>query len=286
MGKEEVAIMICVDNLCYQYKNGIRVLKDISFSIDKGEFVALIGRNGSGKTTLLKHLNGLLKPTQGRVTVNGLDTSNTKTSLLAKHVGFLFQNPDHQIFCSTVYDEIAFGLKNTGVNSNDIDRLVTRSARRVGIEQCLELNPFSLSKGQRQRVALASVLAMETEILVLDEPTTGQEYKEGIGIMECRKDLNCSGKTVIMVTHDMELVARYARRVIILQDGTVLEDGQTKSVLGKTEKLALANLQPPQIYMLARKFHKNGMFKNVYTVEEMYEEIISYLEGEVNVCNG
>jgi energy-coupling factor transport system ATP-binding protein len=278
--------MIYARNLCYQYKNGKKVLRNINFSIKKGEFVALIGQNGAGKTTLLKHFNALLKPTGGGLSVNGTDVSTVKTSVLSKHIGFLFQNPDHQIFCSTVFDEIAFGLRNTGKNENEIERLVAAAALKVGIEKHLETNPFSMSKGQRQRIALASVLAMETEILVLDEPTTGQDYKEAVEIMEIIKELNSQGKTIIMVTHDMELVAAYARRVIILHNGTVLEDGEPGEVFAKTESMDLSNLQPPQIYVLAKKFHKQGMFKDVYALDEMLKEIISYPEGGTNACNG
>lgn len=277
--------MIRIQNLHYQYQNGRKVLNDLSFTIKKGEFVALVGQNGAGKTTLLKHLNGLLKPSQGSIFVKELDVTKTKTSVLARHIGFLFQNPDHQIFCPTVYREIEFGLKSTGFAHDEIDHLVREAAFKVGLSQYLDCNPFSLSKGQRQRVALASVLAMKTDIIVLDEPTTGQDYKEGIEIMEIVKTLRDEGKTIMMVTHDMELVARYAQRVIILQNGRILEDGPKHQVLGKVDSLARSNLKPPQIYALARMFHKQGYFKNVYTVEEMYEEIISYVEGEKNASN-
>jgi energy-coupling factor transport system ATP-binding protein len=274
--------MIRVENLSYQYRAGNKILKDINFTISKGEFIAIVGQNGGGKTTLLKHFNGLLKPTGGRVMVNGLDVSKTKTSVLARHVGFLFQNPDHQIFCPTVYGEIAFGLKNTGVNCGDLDKMVLDAAKKAGVFSYLQFDPFSLSKGQRQRVALASVLAMGTEILVLDEPTTGQDYQEGIEVMEIVEQLHRQGRTIVIVTHDMELVARYAKRVIILYDGRVLEDGPTKVVLGKTESLALSNLQPPQIYLLAKHFHRQGLFKDAYTAEEMFNEIKLHLEGEKN----
>lgn len=277
--------MIRIENLGYQYKNGNKVLKNLNLSIKKGEFVAVIGQNGAGKTTLLKHLNGLLKPTAGSVKINGMDTAKNKTSVLAKQIGFLFQNPDHQIFCSTVYEEIAFGLGKLNMNKGDIEVLVHQSAKKVGIDQYIDASPFSLSKGQRQRVAFASVLAMETDILVLDEPTTGQDYSEGLEIMEMVKELNAQGKTIIMVTHDMEMVAKYAQRVIILQNGTILEDGPAREVLGKEKSLELSNLQPPQIYLLAKKFHKQGFFKDAYTIEEMYNEIILYLEGEKNAGN-
>lgn len=278
--------MVHVNNLSYQYKNGNRVLNGLKFSIKKGEFVAVIGQNGAGKTTLLKQLNGLLKPSQGSVLIDGMDVQRTKTSVLSRHIGFLFQNPDHQIFCQTVYDEIAFGLKNMGLKNVDIEEAVNESAQKVGIDRYLASNPFSLSKGQRQRVALASVLALKTDILVLDEPTTGQDYREGIEIMDIIRDLNNDGKTIIMVTHDMELVSRYAKRAIILCNGEILEDGPTEKVLSKTESIALSNLQAPQIYELARKFHKQRLFKNVFSPEEMLNEILSYLEDDANASNG
>jgi len=278
--------MIEINNLSYQYNNGSKVLKNININIKSGEFVAIIGQNGSGKTTLMKHLNGLLKATDGKITVCGMDASKTKTSILASKIGFLFQNPDHQIFCSNVFDEIAFGLKNLEVPRSDIESLVNEAAIKVGIEMYMHTDPFSLSKGQRQRVALASVLAMGTEVLVLDEPTTGQDYSEGLEIMEIVKELNLQGITIIMVTHDMELVALYAKRVIIIKDGTVLEDGPTEEILAKEESLALSCLKPPQIYSLAKKFHKQGFFKDSYTVEDMFDEIICYLEGERDASNG
>lgn len=278
--------MIKINNLSYQYKNGNNVLKNLNIHIKSGEFVAVIGQNGAGKTTLLKQLNGLLKSCDGSIHICGLDAAKTKTSVLAKKIGFLFQNPDHQIFCTNVYDEIAFGLKNLGINLSEIEAIVLNAAKKVGVEKYLSTDPFSLSKGQRQRVALASVLAMETDVLVLDEPTTGQDYSEGLEIMEIVMELNRHGKTIIMVTHDMELVARYAKRVIVLQKGTVLEDGPTQDVLSREESLALSNLQPPQAYLLAKKFQKHGFFKDIYTVEEMFDEMISYLGGEEYACNG
>lgn len=278
--------MIKIENLSYQYNNGNKVLKNINLNIKKGEFVAIIGKNGSGKTTLMKHLNGLLKPTEGKITVCGIDAAKTKTSVLAGKIGFLFQNPDHQIFCTTVFEEIAFGLKNLGTNPTEIEKLVNEAATRVGLQNYLESDPFNLSKGQRQRVALASVLAMKTEILVLDEPTTGQDYSEGLEIMEIVKELNMQGITAIMVTHDMELVALYAKRVIVIQSGMIIEDGQTKEILSREESLAQSNLTPPQAFLLAKRFHKHGFFKEAFTAEDMFDEINCYLEGEQNASNG
>lgn len=278
--------MIKIENLSYQYNSGNKVLMGIDITIKSGEFVAVIGQNGSGKTTLLKHLNGLLKPTEGKITICGMDTSKTKTSVLAGKIGFLFQNPDHQIFCSTVYEEIAFGLKNLGIPQYEIKNLVNTAAAKVGLQGLLGADPFSLSKGQRQRVALASVLAMGTEILVLDEPTTGQDVSEGLEVMEIVRDLNRQGTTIIMVTHDMELVSLYAGRVIILKNGIILEDGPKEEVLIKEDSLSQSRLRPPQAYLLAEKFHKQGFFRDSFTIEDIYEEIINYLEGEQNASNG
>lgn len=276
--------MINIENLSYIYPDGTKVLQGINLNIVSGEFVAVIGGNGSGKSTLLKHLNGLLKPTSGKVTINGHDTVNTKTSILARQIGFLFQNPDHQIFCPTVYDEIAFGLNATGQNNEHMESIISDCAAKVGIDRHLQSNPFSLSKGQRQRVALASVLAMQTGIIVLDEPTTGQDYRERTEIMEIVSRLNAKGRTVIFVTHDMDLVAKYAKRVIIMHSGKILEDGTVESVMSNVESLRLSNIQPTQIYLLARMFEHMQLFDNVFTPEAMYEAIAAYMKGGKNVC--
>lgn len=278
--------MIHIDRLSFIYKNGGKALSDVSFNIARGEFVALIGQNGSGKTTLLKHLNGLLKPSSGNVSINGNHTRNIKTSSLSKHIGFLFQNPDHQIFCNTVYEEIAFGLKNIEMDRSRMDERIKEAAGMVRLEAFLDAAPFSLSKGQRQRVALASVIAMDTEILVLDEPTTGQDYKQSTEIMDIILKLNREGKTILTVTHDMELVARYAGRVIIMRNGSVVEDGPVERVLERRRSLASSGLEQPQICELAARFHIHGMFKNVYTAEQMLDGILYYIGDKDNACNG
>lgn len=278
--------MIRVKNLCFSYTKGKQVLKDISFHIKKGEFVALVGQNGTGKTTLLKHFNGLLKPVDGKVYINGLDVSKHKTSKLARHIGFLFQNPDHQIFCSTVRQEVAFGLNNFKLSSREVDKRVQEAIEKVGLEHYMDTNPFCLSKGQRQRVALASILALDVDIIVLDEPTTGQDYKESIQIMNMVEELNGLGKTIVMVTHNMELVASYTSRVIILNEGSILEDGTPTEVFSRMHSLQKASLSAPQIFSLAQRFSKTGLFKGVTTVEQMYQQILYMIEGEKNACIG
>jgi energy-coupling factor transport system ATP-binding protein len=277
--------MIKVQDLCFRYPNGQNVLNQIGFHIQKGEFVALIGQNGAGKTTLLKQFNALLKPTSGGVFIAGIDTRTATTGKLAAKVGYLFQNPDHQIFMSTVEQEIGFGPKNLRLSKDEVKQRVQKAASAVGLESFLADNPLFLSKGQRQRVAFASVLSMKPEILVLDEPTTGQDYREGIEIMEMVKELNRNGHTVIFVTHDMELVAKYAKRVIVLSQGQVLLDDTCRNVFYRPEVLLKTNLFPPQIAKLVQKFGKNqDIFNRALLVQELQDEILQLSESERNVC--
>lgn len=266
--------MISIRNLTYRYnKKAPLILDHINLEIGRGEFVALIGQNGAGKTTLLKQLNGLLRPSSGSVIINGLDTATTRTSELARHIGYLFQNPDHQIFCNTVYDEIRFGLINIKCQPELIDERIRKISGLLGLDRILARNPFTLSRGERQRIALASVLALETDILVLDEPTTGQDYKECMEIMEIVKSLNEQGKTIIMVSHDMEVVGDYCKRTIILNNGRVLEDDETSIVLRKSQSLGMSGLEPPQIIQLALRL--GSSFHKVNSPEEMAKTIIS-----------
>ncbi|PHV69194.1 energy-coupling factor ABC transporter ATP-binding protein [Sporanaerobium hydrogeniformans] len=267
--------MIGLENLTYQYNvKSPMILKGIDLQIARGEFVALVGQNGAGKTTLLRLLNGLQKPTDGRVLVNGKDTRETKTSEMAQTIGYLFQNPNHQIFCKTVYDEIAFGLKERKKEKSGIrqmDKKIQEIAELLGLQEILQTSPFHLSKGEKQRVALASILALETDILVLDEPTTGQDYKECMEIMAVVKKLNEEGTTVIMVSHDMEVVLDFAKRVVILHNGKVLEDGRTSSVLFKKESLEVAGLKPPQLFEVMLRLGDD--FSGATTAEEICQVI-------------
>ncbi|MGQ9557360.1 MAG: energy-coupling factor ABC transporter ATP-binding protein [Desulfurispora sp.] len=276
--------MIWLEKVCFQYPDGPPVLQDITLHIGSGEFVALLGANGSGKTTLLKLLNGLLRPVSGRVVIDGLDTAQSRTSQLARRVGFLFQNPDHQIFCSTVYEEIAFGLKNTGHPTPAIPALVREAARQVGLEHLLSASPCTLSKSQRQQVALASVLALGTPILVLDEPTTGQAHRTGRAILELIRQMHRAGRTIIMVTHDLELALMYAQRSIVLQNGRVTADGPTRAIMSQREVLLAAGLEQPQICQLASLLQKDfpawSALHRAATPSEMLGAILHIRGGE------
>lgn len=276
--------MIKINRLTFQYPNSITVLDELSLEIKKGEFVALIGQNGAGKTTLLKQLNGLLKPSSGDVWINGVSTKETNTGSLARTVGYLFQNPDHQIFMPTVEKEIGFGPSNLKLSKEDVKQRVFEAAEQVGLTPYLSENPLFLSKGQRQRVAFASLLSMRPEVMVLDEPTTGQDFQEGIEIMEMVKKLHQQGHTIIFVTHDMELVAGYAKRVIVLSRGKILIDDSCRNVFYQPELLKETNLFPPQIARLVQKFgNEYPIFERAISVSEMAEKVLKMSESETNV---
>lgn len=277
--------MIKVNNLTFQYSNGHPVLDQLSLEIKKGEFVALIGQNGAGKTTLLKQFNGLLKPSSGDVWINGSNTKDTNTGNLARTVGYLFQNPDHQIFMPTVEKEIGFGPSNLRLSKEEVNQRVAEAAEQVGLTPYLAENPLFLSKGQRQRVAFASLLSMRPEVMVLDEPTTGQDYQEGIEIMEMVKKLHQQGHTIIFVTHDMELVASFANRAIVLSQGKILIDDTCRNVFYQPELLKETNLFPPQIARLVHKFgSQQTRFDQAVSVTEMLEKVLRMSESETNVC--
>ncbi|MDF2986737.1 MAG: ABC-type cobalt transport system, ATPase component [Eubacterium sp.] len=256
--------MIDFNGVCFAYDKK-NILENVNLKINEGEFVAIVGRNGAGKTTLMKLFNGLLKPTSGSVTVEGLDTRTARTSELAKKVGFLFQNPDRQICQNTVKAEIEFGLKYVLSDKNEIQQRCRATLESFGFEG--NKDPFSLSRGERQKVALASVLAVSPKIMVLDEPTTGLDYKECMQIMEIIKALNEKGTTVIMVCHDMELVTDFAKRVVVIGDGGALADDVCEKVMVNDSVLRRTSLAPPQIAELAIRLGEG--FKGILTVDEM-----------------
>jgi energy-coupling factor transport system ATP-binding protein len=231
--------------------NRIRALDNISFTVKQGDFVAIIGQNGSGKTTLAKHFNGLLKPTEGQVIVNGKDTRKMSVAELARTVGFVFQNPDQQIFAETVRKEVEFGPKNLGYPEEDIYDRVNDALKLVELIDYDENSPFSLSKGEKQGLAVASILAMGTEIIVMDEPTTGRDYLQSKQIMDLLKHLNSKGITVIFITHNMQLVAEYSKRIIVLKKGKMILDDTPQSIFKETKTLESTYLKPPQITMLS-----------------------------------
>jgi energy-coupling factor transporter ATP-binding protein EcfA2 len=242
--------VIKVSHLSHRYSTGLMALDDVGFEIRRGEFVAVLGQNGSGKTTLVKHLNGLLRPTTGTIEVDGGDSTTMSVLTLGNTVGYVFQNPDHQIFSDTIGEEVAFGLTKRGLAEADIRERVTEALEAVGLGGREEEDPFSLTKGQRQRVAVASVLAVRPEVLILDEPTTGLDYEAQRNMMSLVKQLNTSGATIIIVTHAMWVVCEYAHRVIVMKDGHLVEDGTVREVFRNEDALTEMSLQAPPVVSL------------------------------------
>lgn len=271
-----------VKNLTYIYSAGTpfehKALDDISFSVERGEFIGIIGHTGSGKSTLMQQLNGLLKPTSGTVLLDGQDIwSNKKLTRQARfRVGLVFQYPEYQLFEETVYKDIAFGPKNMGLSAEEVDRRVREAAGFVGLtEQQLEVSPFDLSGGQKRRVAIAGVIAMEPEVLILDEPTAGLDpvgRSEILGnIQSYRKAKNA---TIMMVSHSMEDVARLTDRLLVMNGSKLAMDAPPAQVFTHAEELTQMGLNIPQVTQVFLELKKLGLdVKNVYTIEQAAAEI-------------
>ena len=271
-----------VKNLTYIYSAGTpfehKALDDISFSVERGEFIGIIGHTGSGKSTLMQQLNGLLKPTSGTVLLDGQDIwSDKKLTRQARfRVGLVFQYPEYQLFEETVYKDIAFGPKNMGLSAEEVDRRVREAAGFVGLtEQHLEVSPFDLSGGQKRRVAIAGVIAMEPEVLILDEPTAGLDpvgRSEILGnIQSYRKAKNA---TIMMVSHSMEDVARLTDRLLVMNGSKLAMDAPPAQVFTHAEELTQIGLNIPQVTQVFLELKKLGLdVKNVYTIEQAAAEI-------------
>mgnify|MGYP000224059454 FL=1 len=258
--------IIRVEGLSYSYPGEVNALRGVDLEVRRGEFLAIVGQNGSGKTTLVKHFNGLLEPTEGRVYVDGQETTKQGVYKLGQKVAYVFQNPDHQIFSDTVYNEVAFSPRIRGCSEKEIEQRVKEALEAVGLVGMEQEDPFSLTKGGRQRVAVASVLSARPEVIILDEPTTGLDYAEQRSMMELVSRLNQQGHTIIFVTHSMWVVAEYAHRVVVLKDGKVLLEGPTREVFAREDLLRETFLQPPQIVSLS-----NCLGKTLLSVPELVQ---------------
>ena len=247
--------MLEFDRVSFSYRDHA-VMEDVSFAVERGEFVALLGPNGTGKSTILRLADGLLHPTAGAVRVAGADTATVRTSDLARTVGFLFQNPDRQICRNTVREEVAFGLE-TLHGAGDL-RVGERTEEVLALLHLDgDVDPFSLSKGQRQAVALAGLIAADPELLLLDEPTTGFDYAECMEMMAHIKRMNRAGTTVLMVCHDMEVVSDFAERVVVMAGGRVLADGPAEEVFSRPDVMAAASVEAPQVAQLSRALSRS-----------------------------
>jgi energy-coupling factor transport system ATP-binding protein len=268
-GQPKGSPILKAEGLRYIYPTyHMEALRGIDLSICEGEFIALLGQNGSGKTTLAKHFNGLLKPTSGHILVQNKMTTEYSHRELARLVGYVFQNPDHQIFARTVTEEVGFGIKIQGESPKTIAKRVAEVLEVVGLQGYEQKVPFALTKGQRQRVAVASVLATQPQVIILDEPTTGLDERQQRNIMEMLERLNKDGHTVIIITHSMWVAAEYANRTIVMKDGCILSDGPTRVVFGEEDRLAEASLCPPSLVRLS-----NWLGTEALTIEEMVQEL-------------
>jgi len=266
--------IIIVENLYYQYPDGTVALKDINLNIKKGEYLAIVGQNGSGKTTLVKHFNGLLKPTRGKVIVKGIDVSSPKVRELINYVGYVFQNPDHQLFCQTVFDEVMFNFKQLKINEEIAKEKTLKILESMDLLRYAEEHPFFLGKGQRRKLAIASVLSLNPEIIIVDEPTTGQDWKGSKEIMNILDRLNKEDKrTIIVITHNMRIVAEHCDRVIIMSNGRIIFDGDVKEAFTSEKILEQAFLKPPQITEFAKMLKNYDFKEDIITLEEMINNI-------------
>jgi len=245
--------LICCENVSYSYPNGVQALSEINLSIARSEYLALVGQNGSGKTTLAKHFNGLLKPSQGEVHVFGKDTRGQKVSQLSRKVGYVFQNPDDMLFCTSVAEEIAYGPRMLGFDKGEINHKVEKILEELGLKEYRDTHPFALSLGDRQRLAVACALSLDPEVFVFDEPTTGQDYFGGKAIMSLIDQLHSDGRTIIIITHDMPLVAEHAMRVVVMNQGRIAMEGAPEEIFNQAEKLRELSLRSPQVTILAKE---------------------------------
>lgn len=278
-------MLIKVEKLSYVYMKGTpfekKALDNINLDIVDGELVGIIGHTGSGKSTLVQHMNGILKPTSGKVYLHGKDITNKSARELRNQVGIIFQYPEHQLFEETVFKDVAFGLERRGFGEAEIEARVKRALNTVGLsEEFLKKSPFELSGGQKRRVAIAGVLVLEPRILVLDEPTAGLDPKGRDDvytlILNLHKQLNI---TVILVSHSMEDIARIVNRVIVMNRGTIEMDGSPTQIFKQSVRLEEIGLSVPQITYLMRRLNKYipGLNEDIFTVSAAKDEIMKYI---------
>ncbi|MCD6145102.1 MAG: ATP-binding cassette domain-containing protein [Methanosarcinales archaeon] len=272
---------IMIKNLWHVFDDGRIGLEDINLVIPERDFVALIGHNGAGKTTLASHLIGLLRPKKGNIFIDGSDVSRMTVAALAQKVGYLFQNPDNQIFTDSVAQELRFGLKNIGLDDRTIKQRVDAALAMMELTRFQNRHPHSLSRGQRQRLAVASILAMEPDIIVLDEPTTGQDWGHVNRFLHQIQHLNELGKTIVLITHDMNIVANYARRTVVMENGRIVLDGNTRDVFSNPEILEKTGITLPVVTKLSHDLQRDGVdIPTLLTVQElcscMFSQPVNY----------
>ena len=284
--------MIKTEHLNYIYQPGMpyehKALNDVCIEIPDGDFTAIIGHTGSGKSTLIQHLNGLIKPTSGKIFIDGLDITQPKLDLrdVRRRVGLVFQYPENQLFEETVYKDIAFGPKNLGLSEEEIKNRVIEAAHLAGIDdELLDKSPFDLSGGQKRRVAIAGALSMHPKILILDEPTAGLDPKGRDSLLAVLTELHKKlSMTVILVSHSMEDVARVAKHVIVMNDGAVYMNGTVSEVFKRGDELVNIGLNVPEITRLIARLNEMGasLPKDIYTVKYAAQLLGGAMKGKSN----
>ncbi|HOK63370.1 MAG TPA: energy-coupling factor transporter ATPase [Soehngenia sp.] len=286
-------MIINIENLNFIYNIGTpfekKALDDISISIEEGDFVGLIGHTGSGKSTLVQHLNGLIKPTSGKIIVDGVDITNPETKMkeIRKKVGLVFQYPEHQLFEETIYKDIAFGPKNLGLTEEEIELRVRDAMELVGLDYdtLKDRSPFEISGGQKRRVAIAGVIAMKPKVLILDEPTAGLDPKGRDDILdEIKKLYERENITIILVSHSMEDIARLANSILVMHKGKVIMHDKTREIFKSADLLEDIGLDIPQVTKFMKELKKRGhkVREDCLTIEEAKEELTKYLRGTKN----
>ncbi len=270
VGEHPHSPLIQAKNIVFDYPGNVHALRGVDLTIHHGDYVAIMGENGAGKTTLVKHFNGLLRPKEGSITLDGDDISKRSVAQLARRVGLVFQNPDDQLFEESVEKEIAFALRNFGMTEESIEKRVTWALNLLDLEKYRESSPFILSGGERKRVALASVLAWDPDVLVLDEPTIGQDYGQKERLRHFLTQLRTQGKTVVIVTHDVEFVAESQPHIVLMAQGKIVAEGSTKSIMNQTDLLAQCSVAQPEITRLFNDLGPYGLPKDVVDVDEAY----------------
>jgi energy-coupling factor transport system ATP-binding protein len=274
-------VSVVFENVHYTYQSNVEALRGVNLVFERGEVVALMGENGSGKTTLLKHMNGLLKPTVGRVLVDGVETTSASIAELSQKVGLVFQNAEDMFFESTVYNEVAFALRNFGYDEEKVRKRVEWALKFFELEQYKDHSPFLLSGGEKKRLAMAIILAWSPSIICLDEPTIGQDSVQKEKMMHMIKMLNTQGRTVILASHDVEFIADLKPRVIVLSRGKVLADGKSQEILTDGELLKKASLIPPQVVSVLERISDLGVQRKVLDVDVAAEIVASVLKHEL-----
>jgi energy-coupling factor transport system ATP-binding protein len=274
-------VSVVFENVHYTYQSNVEALRGVDLVFERGEVVALMGENGSGKTTLLKHMNGLLKPTVGRVLVDGVETTSASIAELSQKVGLVFQNAEDMFFESTVYNEVAFALRNFGYDEEKVRKRVEWALKFFELEQYKDHSPFLLSGGEKKRLAMAIILAWSPSIICLDEPTIGQDSVQKEKMMHMIKMLNTQGRTVILASHDVEFIADLKPRVIVLSRGKVLADGKSQEILTDGELLKKASLIPPQVVSVLERLSDLGVQRKVLDVDAAAEIVASVLKHEL-----